>query len=99
MAAVNMTVAARSRVTRFDYLDVGRVLLAADGLPDASLFRPDGLHMNPRGYMLWTQLVDAYLDEAVAAEPGPVSPSCHFPIDPRASSSEEHTSELQSLMR
>ncbi|BAI95529.1 hypothetical protein Sj15T_33270 [Sphingobium sp. TA15] len=75
MAAVNMTVAARSRVTRFDYLDVGRVLLAADGLPDASLFRPDGLHMNPRGYMLWTQLVDAYLDEAVAAERKPVSPS------------------------
>ncbi|UZW54822.1 GDSL-type esterase/lipase family protein [Sphingobium sp. JS3065] len=75
MAAVNMTVAARSRVTRFDYLDVGRVLLAADGLPDASLFRPDGLHMNPRGYTLWTRLVDAYLDKAAAAELEPASPS------------------------
>lgn len=68
MAAVNMTVAARARVSRFDYLDVGRVLLAPDGLPDASLFRPDGLHMNPRGYTLWTRLVDAYLDAAVAGD-------------------------------
>ncbi|GAY19730.1 MULTISPECIES: GDSL-type esterase/lipase family protein [Sphingobium] len=68
MAAVNMTVAARARVSRFDYLDVGRVLLAPDGLPDASLFRPDGLHMNPRGYTLWTRLVDAYLDAAAAAD-------------------------------
>lgn len=75
MAAVNMTIAARARVTRFDYLDVGRVLLAADGLPDASLFRPDGLHMNPRGYTLWTKLVDAYLDEAVATDLKPASAS------------------------
>lgn len=75
MAAVNMTVAARARVSRFDYLDVGRVLLAPDGLPDASLFRPDGLHMNPRGYTLWTKLVDAYLDDAVAADLKPATPS------------------------
>lgn len=64
MAAVNMTVAARSRVSGFDYLDVGGSLLAADGLPDASLFRPDGLHMNARGYTRWTHLVDAYLDSS-----------------------------------
>ena len=43
---------------------------AADGLPDASLFRPDGLHMNPRGYERWTRLVDAYLDHAVLADAG-----------------------------
>ncbi|WP_150290062.1 GDSL-type esterase/lipase family protein [Sphingobium estronivorans] len=75
MAAVNMTVAARGRVSGFDYLDVGRVLLAPDGLPDASLFRADGLHMNPRGYTLWTRLVDAYLDGAVDADRKPVAPS------------------------
>jgi lysophospholipase L1-like esterase len=68
MAAVNMTVAARGRVTGFDYIDVSRTLLAADGLPDASLFRPDGLHMNSRGYGRWTRLVDAYLDQAAAAD-------------------------------
>lgn len=75
MAAVNMTVAARGRVSGFDYLDVGRVLLAPDGLPDASLFRPDGLHMNPRGYTLWTRLVDAWLDKAAAADLKPASTS------------------------
>ena len=63
MAAVNMTVAARSRVGGFDYLDVGSSLLARDGLPDASLFRPDGLHMNARGYGLWTRLVDGWLHQ------------------------------------
>ena len=74
MAAVNMTVAARSRVTRFDYLDVGSTLLARDGLPDASLFGPDGLHMNARGYTLWTQLVNAWLDPPKAAAAGDQPP-------------------------
>jgi lysophospholipase L1-like esterase len=63
MAAVNMTVAARSRVGRFDYIDVGTSLLARDGLPDASLFGPDGLHMNARGYARWNSLVDGWLDQ------------------------------------
>lgn len=62
MAQVNAAVAARARTDGFDYLDVGTVLLANDGLPDASLFRPDGLHMNARGYQRWTGLVDAWLD-------------------------------------
>ncbi len=61
MAAVNMTVGALARARKFDYLDTARVLLAPDGLPDASLFRPDGLHMNPRGYARWTQLVGNWL--------------------------------------
>lgn len=62
MEQVNAAVAARARTDGFAYLDVGTVLLAADGLPDASLFRPDGLHMNARGYQRWTGLVDAWLD-------------------------------------
>ncbi|BBD98965.1 lipolytic enzyme [Sphingobium amiense] len=62
MAAVNAGVAAQAAAIRFDYLDVGKALLAADGLPDASLFRPDGLHMNERGYARWTAQVDAWLD-------------------------------------
>lgn len=69
MAAVNMTVAARGRVTGFDYLDVGSSLLAQDGLPDASLFRPDGLHMNARGYGRWTQLVDNWMRQGADAAP------------------------------
>lgn len=68
MAAVNMTVAARARVEKFDYIDVGKALLAPDGLPDASLFRKDGLHMNAQGYDRWTDMVDSYLDHAQMAE-------------------------------
>jgi lysophospholipase L1-like esterase len=70
MAQVNAAVAARARAEKFDYLDVGTILLARDGLPDASLFRPDGLHMNARGYQRWTGLVDAYLDHVVLAGTG-----------------------------
>ncbi|WP_298399569.1 GDSL-type esterase/lipase family protein [Sphingobium sp.] len=62
MAQVNAAVASRAQADGFVYLDVGTVLLARDGLPDASLFRPDGLHMNARGYQRWTGLVDAWLD-------------------------------------
>lgn len=77
MAAVNMTVAARSRVGGFDYLDVGSSLLAHDGLPDASLFGPDGLHMNAQGYSRWNSLVDGWLDrmEIAATPTEPRSPS------------------------
>lgn len=75
MAAVNMTVAARSRVTKFDYLDVGSALLASDGLPDASLFGTDGLHMNARGYERWTRLVDAWLDRPALARAAGNTPS------------------------
>ncbi|MDO7834257.1 GDSL-type esterase/lipase family protein [Sphingobium sp. HBC34] len=62
MAEVNAAIAGRARKEGFAYLDVGSALLAPDGLPDASLFRPDGLHMNGRGYQRWTALVDAWLD-------------------------------------
>ncbi|KMS54672.1 GDSL-type esterase/lipase family protein [Sphingobium cupriresistens] len=64
MAQVNAAIAARAKRDGFSYIDVGAVLLARDGLPDASLFRPDGLHMNARGYQRWTGLVDDWLDHA-----------------------------------
>jgi lysophospholipase L1-like esterase len=62
MAQVNAAIAARAKAERFDYIDVGAALIAPDGLPDASLFRPDGLHMNARGYQRWTNIVDNWLD-------------------------------------
>lgn len=61
LAAVNKAVADRARAMRVDFIDVGGVLLAPDGLPDASLFRADGLHMNPEGYRRWTRLVSGWL--------------------------------------
>lgn len=69
MAAVNMTVAARSRAAGFDYLDVAASLLANDGLPDASLFTRDGLHMNARGYQRWTKLVQDWLQSSSSPPP------------------------------
>lgn len=65
MAAINKAVAARATTVRFTYLDVGSLLLARDGLPDATLFRADGLHMKPEGYQRWTRLVDNWLDRVV----------------------------------
>jgi lysophospholipase L1-like esterase len=62
MQLVNKRVARQAAARRIAYLDVGRVLLAQDGLPDASLFRPDGLHMNARGYARWTELVERWLN-------------------------------------
>ncbi|HEX7852643.1 MAG TPA: GDSL-type esterase/lipase family protein [Sphingobium sp.] len=61
MAAINRAVAGRADMAGFDYLEVWQGLLARDGLPDASLFRPDGLHMNAKGYALWTRQVEAWL--------------------------------------
>jgi len=70
LRAANAVIKARSGVGRFDYLDVGGVLLAADGGPDPVLFQADGLHLGERGYKLWTEILDHYLqppEGAVAA--------------------------------
>ena len=61
MAAINMTVGAYARARKFEFLDASHTLLAPDGLPDASLFRPDGLHMNAKGYARWNRIVGAWL--------------------------------------
>jgi lysophospholipase L1-like esterase len=61
MVAINRAVAGQAGNAAFDYLEVWQGLLARDGLPDASLFRPDGLHMNARGYALWTRQIEAWL--------------------------------------
>ncbi|HEX4048645.1 MAG TPA: SGNH/GDSL hydrolase family protein [Elusimicrobiota bacterium] len=42
---------------RIDYLDVFTPMLGPDGRPRKELFRADGLHMNERGYRLWTRLL------------------------------------------
>ena len=36
------------------FLDIWPVLLGEDGQPRPELFQPDGLHLNPAGYRLWT---------------------------------------------
>lgn len=39
------------------YVDVGQVLLTAQGEPDSTLFQSDGLHLNAAGYARWTTLL------------------------------------------
>lgn len=43
------------------YLDVFTPMLGRDGRPQPTWFGPDGLHMNRRGYALWTGLVRRWL--------------------------------------
>lgn len=45
-----------------DYIDVWEPMLGADGEPMANLFLDDGLHMNERGYAIWTEAVAPFVD-------------------------------------
>jgi lysophospholipase L1-like esterase len=47
---------------RLHFLDVGQVLLGADGALQRDLFDDDGLHLNEAGYRRWTQRVQLYLE-------------------------------------
>ncbi len=43
------------------YVDVVPVMLGSDGMPIPELFQKDGLHMTPKGYELWTAVVNKAL--------------------------------------
>ena len=62
--AVAPAIRARAAEVGFDYLDVGTVLIGADGQPEAGLFGADGLHLNAEGYRRWTAIVERYLQPA-----------------------------------
>jgi lysophospholipase L1-like esterase len=42
---------------RLVFIDVVKPMLGADGKPRPELFAKDGLHMNEKGYEVWTELV------------------------------------------
>jgi len=44
-----------------DYLDIHTPMLGADGEADPRWFDEDGLHLNPEGYALWTDVVRDWL--------------------------------------
>ncbi|RVT94385.1 GDSL-type esterase/lipase family protein [Sphingomonas crocodyli] len=70
MTEVNHAMAARAgAASGFDYLDVASAMLTKEGKPDASLFGLDGLHMNARGYAVWTGAVEAWLKAPRNARP------------------------------
>jgi len=43
------------------FLRVDAAMLGRDGLPDPALFLEDGLHLNEKGYSLWTSLLEPLL--------------------------------------
>lgn len=43
------------------YIDTRNPMLGRDGLPAAKYFLSDGLHLNRRGYDLWTGIIRPYL--------------------------------------
>lgn len=51
--------AARTPLVR--YVDVATPMLGPDGRVDRRLFMKDGLHLNPRGYALWTSILKPIL--------------------------------------
>jgi lysophospholipase L1-like esterase len=55
--------------TGVTYLDVFTPMLGHDGQPQAAWFGPDGLHMNRRGYVLWTGVVRRWLHDTLDRAP------------------------------
>jgi lysophospholipase L1-like esterase len=39
------------------FIDIYSAMLGSDGRPDASLFLEDGLHVSPKGYRIWKELL------------------------------------------
>jgi lysophospholipase L1-like esterase len=46
---------------RLDYIDIWQPMLGDDGKPRPDLFLGDGLHLNAKGYALWTSHVKPHL--------------------------------------
>ncbi|MDD9944915.1 MAG: SGNH/GDSL hydrolase family protein [Myxococcales bacterium] len=51
------------------YLDVAGEMLDEQGRVRPELFSSDGLHMNPRGYALWTSIIRPVLETQVGPNP------------------------------
>ncbi|OHB66092.1 MAG: hypothetical protein A2V70_06895 [Planctomycetes bacterium RBG_13_63_9] len=56
---------------RLDYVDVDAPMIGSDGKPRPELFRQDGLHLNAKGYQLWSKLVRPFLKLPSEAGSGP----------------------------
>ena len=49
-----------------EYVDIATPMLGDDGTPNKELFVGDGLHLNSRGYELWTLILRPYLSPVCA---------------------------------
>ena len=62
MAMANSLVrSACSKNKRLDYIDIWQPMLDENGKPRPDLFLGDGLHLNAKGYALWTSIVKPHL--------------------------------------
>jgi lysophospholipase L1-like esterase len=48
---------------RLGFIDVDGPMLGWDGKPRKDLFVEDGLHLSPKGYALWTMLVQPFVED------------------------------------
>lgn len=65
MQEVNDRVKALAQADKqLKFVDTATPLLGPDGRPQKSLFREDGLHMNPKGYATWNKLLAPNLQES-----------------------------------
>mgnify|MGYP002629511780 CR=1 FL=1 len=59
---VNGAILSYARTTpSVDYIDISKPMLNEKGLPRNEIFNPDGLHLNRKGYQLWSVAVKSYL--------------------------------------
>ena len=50
----------------FSYIDISTPMLGEDGKPMPDIFIEDNLHMNAKGYEIWTAVIKPILMEASA---------------------------------
>lgn len=71
------------RTPRLDFIDVWTAMLGPDGRPRAGIFQDDQLHMNAKGYAIWTRIVGRYLDaKAMALASAQASRPKHGSLSP-----------------
>ncbi len=51
-----------------NYIDLFSAMLVSDGTPDTALFLEDGLHVSPKGYLVWKQLLEQHSGEIFGKE-------------------------------
>jgi len=60
---------------RLVFADFSPLFLGADGLPDSSLFLKDELHLNDKGYAIWTRALAPVLRKVLASSGSAQTPS------------------------
>ena len=52
------------------FIDTFSAMLGSDGRPDTTLFLDDGLHVSPKGYLIWKRLLESRSTEIFATDRG-----------------------------